>query len=198
MLPLDSAALGRVLRASGVSAPRADANAADLLAAMDRYHIDTLNRMGHFLAQVMVESGGLHYREEIASGKAYEGRKDLGNVHPGDGELYKGRGFIQLTGRANYHAYAQVLKSHAVSNWDVEATPKIVEDSFCSDSAGYFWDREKLNAEADKGDGVVNVQRVSRAVNRGNPNSPKPANNEQDRIDAFRKVMAALRKEGLS
>jgi putative chitinase len=176
----------------------ADANADEIHGALDRYEINTLNRIGHFLAQVMVESGCLKYREEIASGSAYEGRKDLGNTQPGDGKLYKGRGFIQLTGRANYNAYAQVLKGLSVAEWDVVTTPKIVADAYCADSAGYFWNREKLNAEADKGDDVVNVQRISRAVNCGNPNSKRVANGEAERIGYFRKLMAALRHEGVT
>jgi len=197
-IPLDAAALGRVLRAGGVPGALADQNAEALLETFGHYEINTLNRMGHFLAQVLVESGRLKYREEIASGSAYEGRKDLGNVEAGDGRRFKGRGFIQLTGRANYKAYGETLQTGGTKNWDVVTTPTLVGTDFCSDSAGYFWNREKLNLEADKGDGIVNVQRISRAVNRGNPNSAKPANGEGDRIDSFRKVMAQLRKEGVT
>ena len=55
-----------------------------------------------FVAQLAHESGAFNYVREIASGRAYEGRKDLGNVMVGDGMKFKGRGLIQITGRANY------------------------------------------------------------------------------------------------
>lgn len=77
--------------------------------AMIASGIETQPRASMFLAQVLHESGGLNYFEEIASGAAYEGRADLGNTHPGDGVRYKGRGPIQLTGRRNYQVFGKLL-----------------------------------------------------------------------------------------
>ena len=64
---------------------------------MQRFEINTPKRIAAFVAQLTHESGSLKYVKEIASGAAYEGRKDLGNTQPGDGPRFKGRGLIQLT-----------------------------------------------------------------------------------------------------
>lgn len=60
--------------------------------------------------------------EEFASGKQYEGREDLGNVQPGDGPRYKGRGYVQITGRANYRKFSRLL------DIDLVGSPKLALD----------------------------------------------------------------------
>jgi putative chitinase len=80
----------------------------DLAHFMERdliiYGIDLPQEQRHFIAQLAHESDSFNTLEEYASGKAYEGRKDLGNIYAGDGVKFKGRGPIQVTGRANYYA----------------------------------------------------------------------------------------------
>jgi len=103
---------------------------------------------------------------EQASGEVYEGRKDLGNIHPHDGVRYKGRGFIQLTGRANYSTYGQKLGLDLINNpdlaLDVEVGAKIL--------AQYFHDRGVVSACLRKD--WLTVRKLVNGVNRltGYPN----------------------------
>ena len=64
------------------------------------------------MANLCHESGGFVYMKEIASGEAYNGRRDLGNVYPGDGPKFKGCGPLQVTGRSNHQASADWLRDH--------------------------------------------------------------------------------------
>lgn len=120
-----------------------------------QYSMATSIRQLCFLAQVGHESGGLFYTEEIASGAAYEGRKDLGNTQPGDGVRFKGRGLIQVTGRTNYALAGAALKINAVDNPSLlggkninACTPEQLKNAALS--AGWFWNRNALNLIADK------------------------------------------------
>jgi predicted chitinase len=93
-------------------------------AALQEAGITDRNNALAILAISARESGMLPIRE-FASGEAYEGRKDLGNTHPGDGPRYKGRGYIQLTGRANYAAYGAKIGVDLVNNPDLALRPDI-------------------------------------------------------------------------
>ena len=118
------------------------------------YNINTPERQLSFLAQVGHESGGLYYTEELASGTAYEGRASLGNTQPGDGPKYKGRGLIQITGRANYKLLSEALQADFINNPTLLGGKNITVCSpgqlkYAALSAGWFWDNRKLNDLAD-------------------------------------------------
>jgi predicted chitinase len=72
--------------------------------------MDTLEQV-YFLGQVGHESAGLRYPMEIHDGSNYEWRDDLGNTQSGDGVMYAGTGFIQVTGRANHQDFADYMES---------------------------------------------------------------------------------------
>ncbi len=127
---------------------------------MNKYDITTPLRRAAFLAQLAHESGELKYMEEIASGEAYEGRKDLGNTEPGDGKRDKGRGPIQLTGRSNYRKAGEALGLDLEGKPEQVATP----DVGCQ-VAGWFWHTRKLNDLADKKDFTTITRRVNGGLN---------------------------------
>ncbi|NVN98293.1 MAG: glycoside hydrolase [Geobacteraceae bacterium] len=125
--------------------------------------IDTPLRVAHFLAQVGHESGELRYCEEIASGDAYEGLKDLGNSQPGDGRRFKGRGLIQLTGRSNYAAYST---ARGIDYTTDEGAKLVASDPETAvDVACWFWTTHNLNQLADKDDVTTITKRINGGLN---------------------------------
>src|SRR5882762_541954 len=128
--------------------------------AMQEFEIMSYLRETAFLAQLAHESAELRYMEEIASGAAYEGRKDLGNTQPGDGKRFKGRGPIQLTGRANYTKYGQLLGLDLINDPTTAATKEV---GFRI--AGEFWKLNGLNELADQQQFKAITKRINGGYN---------------------------------
>lgn len=148
------------------------------------FGIDSPIKVCHYLAQVLHESGCLMYTEELASGSAYEGRKDLGNVMKGDGVRFKGRGLIQLTGRKNYQRYKNYCGYDVVSNPKLLSRPLGATRSSCwfftkgcgKNLCGY--------AVADNGENSEEVLKlITRAINGG-----------YNGLSSRRKLLAAAKK----
>lgn len=115
--------------------------------------ITTRARVAAFLAQLAHESAGFRYREEIWgptwAQRRYEWRRDLGNVRRGDGYRYRGRGWIQLTGRANYTRYRDEVQVRF--GVDILLRPDYATrtDIACYLAVAY-WRDHKLNLLADR------------------------------------------------
>ena len=122
--------------------------------------LDRPLRLAHFAAQLCHESGSFRYMEEIASGAAYEGRSDLGNVQPGDGVRYKGRGPIQITGRANYRYFGRKI------GIDLERHPQLAAfPSIGLHLALEYWRDRNLNTLADADDIVGITKKINGGTN---------------------------------
>jgi hypothetical protein len=82
--------------------------------------------VAYFLATVKRECGNRwHPIPEYASGRAYEGRRDLGNVVTGDGPRFKGRGYVQITGRINYRNFGNIFCADLLNNPELALDPQL-------------------------------------------------------------------------
>lgn len=133
---------------------------APLNQGFDRFYVNTPLRIAHFLAQVLHESGEFKWLTEIHDGSDYEGRHDLGNIHPGDGKRFRGRGAIQITGRANFEQISKDLGVDYTNN--PERLSNLPDAVF---SAFWYWQTRGLNSLADKDDIVGVTRRINGGVN---------------------------------
>ena len=136
-----------------------------LNAAMTQYGIATPAVIAAFLAQIGHESGQLRWVEELASGAAYDTGKlaeKLGNSteKDGDGQRYKGRGLIQITGKYNYK-----LASKALGYDFVKEPQKLSLPEYATKSAAWFWADRKLNQLAERGDFYGITKRINGGLN---------------------------------
>ena len=190
----------QIKAATGASTLNADKFSSFINDTCARFQINTPIRALCFLAQIGHESGGLFFTQEIASGKDYEGRADLGNTHPGDGPRFKGRGLIQITGRTNYTAIHNDLSIDCVNAPDLlggktvnVCTPDQLRNAALT--AGWFWNKKNLNTLADKIDinkpieenpNADEFEAITRKINGG-------INGLQDRVARYRAGVGLFR-----
>lgn len=155
-----------------------------LNSAMAEYDIDSAPRVAAFIAQVAHESGEFRWMEEIWGPTDAQRRYEppsalatrLGNTQPGDGVRFKGRGPIQLTGRANYQRFGQLLGVDLVGAPESAAAPQVAFRI-----AALYWANRGLNALADAGD----FREITRRINGGFNGLP-------DRTKYFERAKTAL------
>src|SRR3990167_4794994 len=150
-------------RSAGVFVPAINA-------AAKRWQFDRPKRMAAFLAQIGHESGQLQFTRELGN-NAYLAKYDtgplaarLGNTPEadGDGQLYRGRGLIQVTGRYNY------LKCSAALFGDdrLLREPQLLEQpEWAAQSAGWYWWMKELNTLADQGQFNLITRRINGGLN---------------------------------
>jgi len=134
-----------------------------LTPAMEWADISTPTRLAAFIAQVAHESGGFRYMRELGPDSyfdRYEGREDLGNTEPGDGLRFKGRGYIQITGRDNYTQAGADLELDLVNQPEMAETPQVA-----AYIAAWFWNNRNLNRFADSGDFITLTRRINGGLN---------------------------------
>ena len=152
------------LRAANLSPAMADRWWQHVEPALFEFGILQPQRVAAWIAQTGHESLGFTLTREIwgptPAQLRYEGREDLGNILPGDGKRYMGRGLIQITGRANYRKCGEAL------GFDLVASPALLEsDLLAARSAAWFWYSRGLNDLADSGDFVALTKRINGGTN---------------------------------
>ena len=148
---------------------------------MPYYSINTKLRQSAFIAQILHESGSLNYTSEIASGAAYDTGKlaeKLGNTpqKDGDGQKYKGRGLIQITGKNNYSEISKAFNVDFVSNPTLLSEPNYAVQSAC-----WWWWNRKLNSLADN----KSFLSITKIINGGK-------NGLSERISLYNKALCVL------
>ncbi|ATE76060.1 MULTISPECIES: glycoside hydrolase family 19 protein [Pseudomonas] len=154
--------------------------------AMSHRNINTPKRIAAFLAQVGHESGQLQYVRELGNNQ-YLSKYDTGTLAArlgntpepdGDGQKYRGRGLIQITGRNNYRQCSLGL----FGDERLLALPELLEQpQWAAESAAWFWERNGLNELADRDQ----FNSITRRINGG-------LNGLQDRLETWARARSVL------
>jgi putative chitinase len=181
--PITKAELGQIMLCKPEALPD------DLMDDLDRccevFKIDSRTELAHFLGQCGHESAGLRYPVEIHSGSNYEGRQDLGNVHPGDGVKFAGTGWLQCTGRYNHQRFSDYLSSIGKPDPKVMSLGKTyTSEAYPWTISGFWWHDNKMKRLIQQG---ASVDQVGARVN-----GRMPPNGAQDRRDYSTRAFKVL------
>lgn len=198
------------LELAGLKGKLPDSVIAQIPQAAADFGINSNLRLAHFLAQCALESTGFtatvenlnysaprilvvfkkyfaktdpapyaHNPQKLGS-RVYANRLGNGDEASGDGFRFRGRGYIQLTGKNNYSSFSNFVGEDCVANPDLVAT------KYPLASAAFYFSSNKIWAICDKGADVATVTKVSEAVN------GRPPNALAERIQNFKKFIQAL------
>lgn len=170
------------------SNPKAQANAMSVALSLEQFGgvlgLDQPHRFVQFLAQIAHESARFKHDVEIwgptPAQARYDTRTNLGNTPEadGDGELYKGRTGIQITGKSNYRQFRDWCKAKGFNPPDFVKLPHLVNsDPWEGLAPLWYWDTRNLNAYADKGDN----ENITVKINGGR-------NGLADRLDLYTQI----------
>jgi putative chitinase len=179
------------IRAASKGAGKTE-NLNSVLVSLEKYGadfgLDQPHRLVHYLAQLMHESGYFHFDAEVwgptPAQARYDTRTDLGNTpeKDGDGYLYRGRGPIQLTGKANYAAFGDWCHNRGYHPPDFVAKPDLINsDPWEGLVAIWYWSSRNLNRWADQND----IETITKKINGGK-------NGLADRIDCFGRLALVM------
>lgn len=164
----------------------------ELPSVLKEFKITSTNRLAHFLAQCAHESGNFKFvrenlnyseegllkvfpkyfdkntakmyarRPEMIANLVYANRMGNGGKESGDGFKFRGRGYIQLTGKINYQAFSQYI-----GNPSIMIDPDIVTINYPLTSAGWFFEKNKLWAICDEGMDDKTITKLTKRINGG-------------------------------
>jgi len=193
----------QIAKATGSSLENAEKFRPYLNKYMNKYEINTPSRVLGFLSQIAVESAHLKRTEEYASGEQYEGREDLGNIYPGDGKKFKGRGLIQLSGRSNYEDMSKKVGKDLVNNPEL-----VLEPDLATEVSTIFWhdrvrsglnlnqwaDQFNLKEPIDSTNNWKVHENITRAINGGTNGINERASSFQRGLEIVDEIKSKLKR----
>lgn len=183
--PPSSGAADVLARATGITIEKSRQILPGVVNGLRDSQCTNVNRIAMWLAQIGHESAGFNATEEYASGADYEGRSGLGNTQPGDGVRFKGRSWIQITGRSNYSALSKWAFGKGVVStptFFVDDSTKLSEMQYAGLGPAWYWvvARADINALSDSRDLGAVTQRIN-----GGQNGAADRKNRYDRALAL-------------